>query len=565
MASYIQLTSDLERQVQSIDNLRPSTYKGIYAMHKYWSKKPPNIVAFFIEKYSQKGDIVLDPFSGYGVTGIEALRLSRKTVLIDLNPIATLISKVIIEPLNLKEVESIFKNFQKKVKPQIDELYNVQCPYCGKHAIATHYVHQNDTIEKIWFECSNCMLKKGEKIADEKDLKEYSNISYEDVPFWFPEKIELFDNSRINSKVDMNIKDFFTPRNLYAASILYKEIGNISDSGIKDYFKAVFTGALPQMSNMVFVVKNRGKFNGKTHTSKEEVGSWVIGYWIPSEHFEINVWKCFENRYKKVAKGKKEALKVLGNVRITKFYNDIVSGKAEALISTTTATDLSFIPNDSVDYILTDPPHGDRIPYLELSALWASWLRTDLDFDKEIVISDAKERNKNIKEYIELLYKSFKEMHRVLKVGKFASVIFNNLDDEIWLSFIDILTSSGFEIVEVSPMYYSAGSVVQDTRKGGLKSDFVFTCKKREKPIKPFVFNLAIENKDNIRPYIVEAYNKLKNSNKLTNIKIYRILNDVIPRLVKERKAFKISDVVNISKEILSETKNEIRGIGGEL
>jgi len=555
MASYVQLTLDLERQAQRIENLKPSTYKGIYAMHKYWSKKPPNIVAFFIEKYSQKGEVVLDPFSGYGVTGIEALKLNRKTVLIDLNPIATLISKVIIEPLDSKRIESVFKNFQEKVKPQIDELYEIYCPYCGNRAIATHYIHRNGTIEKIWFECPNCRLRKGEKFVSEEDLRAYYKIAYKDVPFWFPERIELFDNSRINSRADMSIKDFFTPRNLYAASILYKEIENISESSIRNFFKVVFTGALPQMSNMVFVVKNRGKFNGKIHTSKEEVGSWVIGYWIPSEHFEINVWKCFESRYKKVAKGKKEAIRVLGDVKITKFYNDIVSGKAEALISTTTATNLSFIPDDSVDYILTDPPHGDRIPYLELSALWASWLRTDLDFDKEIVVSDAKVRKKDIKDYIELLHKSFKEMHRVLKAGKIASVVFNNLDDETWLSFLDILISSGFEIVEVSPMYYSAGSVVQDNRKGGLMSDFVFTCRKREKPIKPFIFNLVIENRDNVRPYVVEAYSKLKNNDKLLHIKIYQILNDVIPQLVKEGKAFKISDIVNTSKEILSGAK----------
>lgn len=553
MASNIQLTLNLERQIQNIENLKPSTYKGIYAMHKYWSKKPPNIVATFIEKYSRKGDIVLDPFSGYGVTGIEALRLGRKTVLIDLNPIASHISKVIIEPLNSKDFENVFEYLREKIKPKIDELYKIHCPYCGNRAVATHYIHRNDTIKKIWFECPNCRVRKGEKFVSEEDLRTYYKLSYEDVPFWFPEKIELFDNSRINSRRDMSVKDFFTPRNLYAASILCKEIENVSDLTIRDFFKMVFTGAIPQMSNMVFVVKNRGKFNGKTHTSKEEVGSWVIGYWIPSEHFEINVWRCFENRYKKVAKGKKEAMRVLGDMKITNFYNDLVSGKAEAFISTTTATALSFIPDDSIDYILTDPPHGDRIPYLELSSLWASWLRTDLDFNTEIVVSDAKERNKDINDYIELLYQSFKEIHRVLKVGKFASVIFNNLDDETWLSFLDILISSGFEIVEVSPMYYSAGSVVQDTRKGGLKSDFVFTCRKREKPIKPFVFNLVIENKDNIRPYIAEAYCKLKNNNRLPNIKIYQILNHVIPRLVKERKAFKISDIVNTSKEILSE------------
>lgn len=553
MAPYVQLTLDLERQVRGIENLKPSTYKGIYAMHKYWSKKPPNIVAYFIKKYSQKGDIVLDPFSGYGVTGIEALRSGRKTILIDLNPVATFISKVIVEPLNLKKIECVFKNFQEKVKSQINELYEIHCPYCGNRAIATHYIHRNATIEKIWFECPNCKLRKGEKLVSEEDLEMYRKITYRNVPSWFPENIELFDNSRINSRVDMSIKDFFTPRNLYAASILYKEIEKISESSVRDFFKMVFTGALPQMTNMVFIVKNRGKFNGKVHTSREEVGSWVIGYWMPSEHFEINVWRCFENRFRKVLKGKKEAMILLGDVEVAKSFTDFATRKTQAFISKNTATDMSFILDESIDYIFTDPPHGDRVPYLELSALWASWLGFDLDFEKEIVVSDAKKRHKDVKNYAELLYKSFKEMHRVLKPGKFMSVAFNNLDDETWLAFLDVLISSGFEIIDVSPMSYSAGSVVQDTRKGGLMSDFVFTCRKRVNPIKPFVFNLTIEKKDNVRPYIAKTFNKFKNDNKFPRIKIYHILNDVIPQLVRERKAFKISDIVKLSKEALLE------------
>ena len=40
-----------------------------------------------------------------------------------------------------------------------------------------------------------------------------------------------------------------------------------------------------------------------------------------------------------------------------------------------TATDLSFIPNESIDYIYTDPPYGKKIPYLDLSIMWNAWLR----------------------------------------------------------------------------------------------------------------------------------------------------------------------------------------------
>ena len=34
------------------------TYKGLYTMHKYWGKKPYNIMADFIKKYTRQNEIV---------------------------------------------------------------------------------------------------------------------------------------------------------------------------------------------------------------------------------------------------------------------------------------------------------------------------------------------------------------------------------------------------------------------------------------------------------------------------------------------------------------------------
>ncbi|MGA9030153.1 MAG: DNA methyltransferase, partial [Methanoregula sp.] len=59
----------------------------MYNIHKYWARKPDNIVAAYIERYSKEGDTVLDPFSGSGVTAIEALRLGRKAIAVDLDPV----------------------------------------------------------------------------------------------------------------------------------------------------------------------------------------------------------------------------------------------------------------------------------------------------------------------------------------------------------------------------------------------------------------------------------------------------------------------------------------------
>jgi len=55
-----------------------SSFTPMYSMHKYWSRKPSEIIAEYIESYTEPGDIILDAFSGSGVTIIEALKLGRK-------------------------------------------------------------------------------------------------------------------------------------------------------------------------------------------------------------------------------------------------------------------------------------------------------------------------------------------------------------------------------------------------------------------------------------------------------------------------------------------------------
>ena len=59
------------------------------------------------------------------------------------------------------------------------------------------------------------------------------------------------------------------------------------------------------------------------------------------------------------------------------------------------------LPDESVQLVITDPPHSDRMPYLELSEFWNSILGFEADFSREIVISNAKERDKTSDAYKE--------------------------------------------------------------------------------------------------------------------------------------------------------------------
>ena len=69
----------------------------------------PVFVEAAIKSLTKTNDLVLDPFMGGGTTLIEALRAERKVVGIDLNPIATFVTKVKSTKISRKNYDNIEK------------------------------------------------------------------------------------------------------------------------------------------------------------------------------------------------------------------------------------------------------------------------------------------------------------------------------------------------------------------------------------------------------------------------------------------------------------------------
>lgn len=65
---------------------------------------PSSLPAHFIDKYTVKGDVVLDPFCGSGTTPLEAKLRGRAAVACDLNPLAVKITRAKLDPADLTEV-----------------------------------------------------------------------------------------------------------------------------------------------------------------------------------------------------------------------------------------------------------------------------------------------------------------------------------------------------------------------------------------------------------------------------------------------------------------------------
>ncbi|MDD4309807.1 MAG: type II modification methylase, partial [Candidatus Cloacimonetes bacterium] len=209
-------------------------------------------------------------------------------------------------------------------------------------------------------------------------------------------------------------------------------------------------------------------------SNKIEVGSWAIGYWRPTLHFEINVWNCFMNKANKLL----NSLKSIDNnphVSISKSLEDIFDSSSNLLlILGDTKSEIQKFRDNSINLIITDPPHGDRIPYLELSSMWNAILNVEPLYSNEIVVSNAKERSKNLKLYNETMEDVITQLFRVLKPDGILALIFNATDIKYW-DFLLIASDNDNSVSFIGcfPMNYSASSIVQDNRSGALKQDYV--------------------------------------------------------------------------------------------
>lgn len=510
------------------------TYKGIYGMHKYWSKKPFNLIHELIIKNSKEGEIVLDPFCGSGISVIEAILSNRKAVGVDLNPAAIFITKQTLMKIDPELIQKTYQNIQSKIAIPINELYKVERE--NQNFTGTHFVWEKDKLVEVWYKDNN--NKKIVELATKNDIEFTNSFSYDNVNFFYPTE-NLIANSRINAKNTMRVYDLFTPRNLLALSMIFNQIESIKEENLKDLFKYCFTASIGQASRMVFVINTRGKMNGKRHRiPTKEIGSWVIGYWVPKQNFEINVWNCFTNRYNRILKAKKDQFNFDYELNFCENFSELQN--KNLLLKNESALDfLKTIDSNTIDYVLTDPPHGNRIPFLELSLMWNSWLRKTANFEKELVVSDAKGRGKNIENYKELFSKIIKEITRVLKTKRTFTLVFNSLDDETWKDIIDAINETELKLEKIGTMGYSAASVVQDNRTRGLKTDFVLNFVKSTNKQSIKIKKISAEKE---KEMIHDLVQKMIQKNE--SVRVYKIMNDVVGTLLEKGISFNLSTIL---------------------
>lgn len=452
-------------------------HSPIYTMHKYFARRPWNVFRELVAHYTSPGEFILDPFCGGGVTVAESLRLNRKVIGVDVNPIAAYVTRMEVDTVDTEALRIAFSQLTRTVKQEILSFYSTSCPKCHSSAVAD-WIEWDEGLKQITrmkYACAVCGSS-GLKAPHDEDSRLATDTSVQfdsqisEKQLWFP-KTKIPPGDKTSSLLGQNINYFhelYTKRNLLALAILWKQVGNVNNERAKSFLEFTFSSSLKWASR-------------QCHLRGEIVEGWAMhAYWIYPKTLEINVWNTFERRFDAVLRGKKYSNREIGSYcKLTEKFEDLTKGAATCMVLNRSSTDLSLIPDSSVDAVITDPPYGGNVNYGELADFWYVWLSRGMIFDKTNEVIVNKTQGKALPDYELMLQGVMNECHRVLKPNRPLVSTFNSRDSRVVASFVIAACRAGFSLHPEGLLYQPPIRAYTTTfhamAVGAFVGDFVFT------------------------------------------------------------------------------------------
>jgi 16S rRNA G966 N2-methylase RsmD len=167
---------------------------------------------------------------------------------------------------------------------------------------------------------------------------------------------------------------------------------------------------------------------------------------------------------------------------------------------------LASIPDASIDYVFIDPPFGDNLNYAQLNMLWEGWLRVRTNVAYEAIVDRATSRD--LAFYQEKLRQCLSEFHRVLKPGRWVTVVFHNSKNAVWNAIQTAILEAGFVIADVRTLDKKQGTPKQVNSLNAVKQDLVISA---YKPTTAFEtqFSLRAGTEEGIWSFVEEHLRQL--------------------------------------------------------
>lgn len=537
------------REPMAIDVSEGKT-NPIYKAHSYHTKVPHLAIVPSILHYTEPGDIVLDGFSGSGMTGVAAQWCgtapstyrhkiemewkkagnsppkwgARRVVLNDLSPAAAFIGANYNLPFDVDAFAKAGKQLLRNVDEELGWMYETlhsdgktkgkidytvwsevftcpecageinflieamddetkrvhdefQCPNCDKvltkNVLERLYINRSDPLTGQFLESPkrepalisyHIGKSRFEKKPDAIDLELLNKISSTPLPNKVPSVAfpfaDMWETPRMRDKGISHTHHMFFPRALQAIGHIWKKANEHPDLRVRAMLLFTVEQGIRGMS-----VLNRYKPIQYGKIGGSQVGLDMPGtYYIASINTEVSPSYQFTGKLDRLVKAFDAYRTKIGSTAVT-------TGSAASLP----------MPDSSVDYIFTDPPFGENLPYAELNFLVEAWHGVITDAKLDAIVDRSKENRaaqKSLDDYRRLMAACFKEYYRVLKPGRWMTVVFSNTKASVWNGLQTALQEAGFVVANVSALDKQQGSFKSVTTTVAVKQDLIISAYK---------------------------------------------------------------------------------------
>jgi 16S rRNA G966 N2-methylase RsmD len=263
------------------------------------------------------------------------------------------------------------------------------------------------------------------------------------------------ERARMDSAGVTHLHQFFLPRSEQALAAIWKKVGLVEDAGIRRMLTWFVEQAIWGMSILARYAP--------THYS--QVNQYLNGvYYVGSQIVDVSPWYILYDAAKKSSK----------LPRLVSSFSPLPSATSNAWIHTGDCAEL-LLPDNCIDYVFTDPPFGENIYYSDLNYLVESWHGVTTAASGEAIVDQAKDKGQN--EYQSLMRHCFEEYRRVLKPGRWMTVVFSNSSNGIWRAIQEAMGAAGFVVADVRTLDKQQGSYRQVT-SSAVKQDLVISAYK---------------------------------------------------------------------------------------
>lgn len=514
----------------------PSARTGaLYNAFSYPTKISPEAIAIFIATHTKPGDVVLDTFAGSGTTGLAALLCDKPTddlkrmaaelgvepkwgprhaVLYELGVLGAFVSKTMCNPPSPSAFEAAAKKLINATEAAVGSIYQAKdplgkmgqirhaiwsdvlvCPRCKKESLFSDTAVKRKPLRFVGhFTCPHCKKKTSldhierttEKVfdplirktiirkkrrpaiiygqtngktwqrpANSSDKMLLKKIDRMPLPKCVPlVEVEWGDLRRNGYHRGVShIHHFYTRRNLFVMAKIWESIDEFS-ADIQDALRLLVLSYNATHSTLMTRVVAKSNQKDFVLTGAQ---SGVL--YISSLPVEKNIFA-----------GLRRKIKVFREA-----FAAVQSSNSRVEVFNATSTKLR-LADKSVDYVFTDPPFGDYIPYAELNQINEAWIGTTTHRVDEIIVSPS--QGKDIDAYGALMRLVFSEIGRVLKNQGKATVVFHSAQAAVWRALAEAYVGSKFEVRASSVLDKLQASFKQVVSDVAVKGDPVLLLAK---------------------------------------------------------------------------------------